>query len=75
MEFFGLPIPKVLQGESILDACRDTNAEAPELVFYEFTRFEQDHDHYGGLQPMRAVFDGRYKLAINLLSSDEFYVL
>jgi len=75
MEFFGLPIPKVLQGESILDACRDTNAEVPELVFYEFTRFEQDHDHYGGLQPMRAVTDGRYKLAINLLSEDEFYDL
>jgi uncharacterized sulfatase len=75
MEFYGLPIPKVLQGESILSACIDTNAEAPELAFIEFTRFEQDHDNYGGFQPMRAVTDGRYKLAINLLSGDEFYDL
>lgn len=73
LEFFDIPIPKVLQGESILGACKDTGAEAPELVFFEFTRFEQDHDIYGGLQPMRAVTDGRFKLAINLLSEDELY--
>ena len=75
MEYFGLPIPKVLQGQSILSSFKDLDAEVPEYVFFEFTRFEQDHDHYGGFQPMRAVTDGRYKLAINLLSSDELYDL
>ena len=75
MEYFGLPIPKVLQGESILSACRDGESAVPQYAFYEFTRFEQDHDHFGGFQPMRAVTDGRYKLSINLMSSDEFYDL
>jgi uncharacterized sulfatase len=75
MEYFGLPIPKVMQGESILNTFRDLTAKAPEYSFIEFTRFEQDHDHYGGFQPMRAVTDGRYKLSVNLMSEDEFYDL
>ena len=75
MEFFGLPVPKVMQGESILATGMSTDAEAPANVFYEFTRFEQDHDHYGGLQPMRAVTDGHYKLSLNLMSTDELYDL
>lgn len=75
MEYFGLPIPKVLQGESILATSHDLEADAPVYAFYEFTRFEQDHDHYGGFQPMRAVTDGRFKLSINLMSTDELYDL
>lgn len=75
MEFFGLPVPKVLQGESILETSRDLTAEAPEYAFIEFTRFEQDHDHYGGFQPLRAVTDGNFKLSVNLMSGDEFYDL
>jgi uncharacterized sulfatase len=39
----------------------------------EFGRFEVDHDGFGGFQPIRAVCDARYKLIINLLSSDELY--
>ena len=75
MEYFGLEIPKVMQGESILATSLDLDADAPEYTFIEFTRFEQDHDHYGGYQPMRAVTDGRYKLSINLMSEDELYDL
>lgn len=75
MEYFGLPIPKVMQGESILSTCRDISAPGPEYAFIEFSRFEQDHDHYGGFQPLRAVTDGRYKLSVNLMSEDEFYDL
>ena len=41
----------------------------------EFARYEIDHDGFGGFQPIRAAFDGRYKLVINLLSSDELYDL
>lgn len=75
MEYFGLPIPKVMQGESILATARDLSAKAPDYAFIEFTRFEQDHDHYGGFQPLRAVTDGRFKLSVNLMSEDEFYDL
>ena len=41
----------------------------------EFTRYEIDHDGFGGFQPLRSVFDGRFKLTVNLLSTDELYDL
>ena len=45
------------------------------MVFMEFGRYEIDHDSFGGMQLMRACCDGRYKLAIHLLTSDELYDL
>lgn len=42
-------------------------------VFIEFTRYEVDHDSFMGFQPIRCIFDGRYKLTINLMTSDELY--
>ena len=39
----------------------------------EFFRFEVGQDGYLGYQPIRAIFDGKYKLNINLNSSDELY--
>ena len=44
-------------------------------VFIEFGRYETDHDGFGGFQPMRCIYDGRFKLVINLLSEDELYDL
>jgi uncharacterized sulfatase len=41
----------------------------------EFGRYEIDHDAFSGFQPIRAAFDGRYKLVVNLLTSDELYDL
>lgn len=57
-------MPQMVNGERVND-----------YVFMEFGRYETDHDGFGGYQPMRAVFDGRYKLSINLLSTDELYDL
>ncbi|MEG0578927.1 MAG: sulfatase-like hydrolase/transferase, partial [Niameybacter sp.] len=48
---------------------------ANDYIFMEFGRFEVDHDGFGGVQLVRATFDGRYKLVINLLTSDELYDL
>lgn len=73
MELMGLPVPKVFDGKSILSELEDENVRANEYIFTEFGRYEVDHDGFGGFQPMRAVFDGRYKMTINLLSSDELY--
>lgn len=44
-----------------------------DYVFIEFGRFEIDHDGFGAYQPLRCVYDGRYKLTINLMTSDELY--
>jgi len=75
MAAFGLPQPKLLEGRSMLDTVRDPEAATNDAVFMEFNRYEIDHDGFGGFQPVRACCDGRYKLVINLLATDELYDL
>jgi len=76
LEYMGIPVPKLLEGESILPTLRDTSVKVSEYVFTEFTRYEVDHDGFGGIQMMRGVTDGRYKLVVHLLDPvDEFYDL
>ena len=75
LDFFGIPVPVIMEGKSILDEIRNPSVRTNEYVFTEFTRYEVDHDGFGGLQMMRAVTDGRYKLSVNLMDSDEFYDL
>jgi uncharacterized sulfatase len=59
----------------MLATFRDPEVRPSELVFMEFGRYEIDHDGFGGFQPVRCAFDGRYKLVLNLLTSDELYDL
>ncbi len=73
--FFGYEKPMMLQGESLLTLLRAGEAPERRDVFMEFGRYETDHDGFGGLQLMRCVYDGRYKLVLNLLTSDELYDL
>jgi uncharacterized sulfatase len=75
MDAMELPLPHWRDGASLLEALRDPGVRVNERVFMEFGRYEIDHDSFCGFQPIRAVFDGRYKLVINLLSSDELYDL
>lgn len=75
MDAMNLPIPKLLEGKSLLKTLEAPDTPTNERIFMEFGRYEIDHDGFGGLQPIRAGFDGRYKLVINLLSSDELYDL
>jgi uncharacterized sulfatase len=58
-----------------LAAFADPTVRVNDAVFLEFGRYEIDHDGFGGFQPIRAVCDGRYKLVINLLATDELYDL
>ncbi|UDQ97895.1 sulfatase-like hydrolase/transferase [Lentisphaerota bacterium WC36G] len=75
LEFFDAPNSKVLEGKSMMKSLFDPNYHNNEQIFIEFGRYEVDHDGFGGFQPMRCVFDGRYKLVVNLLSDDELYDL
>jgi uncharacterized sulfatase len=75
LEAKGQPVPKLLQGHSLLPTLRDPAVRTNETIFLEFGRFEENQDGFGGFQPIRCAFDGRYKLVINLLSSDELYDL
>lgn len=75
MDVLGLEIPKTLQGRSMLKTFQDPEMATNETIFMEFARYEVDHDSYGGFQPIRAAFDGQFKLVINLLATDEMYDL
>lgn len=73
-DIFGLSKTKMFEGNSIYQELQSGERQN-EAVFMEFGRYEVDHDGFGGYQPLRAVFDGRYKLVINLMTSDELYDL
>lgn len=75
LDFFGLPTPDILQGRSMLAQFRAPETARENLAFIEFNRFEIDHDGFGAFAPIRAVCDGRYKLALSLLDTDELYDL
>jgi uncharacterized sulfatase len=75
MEFFGFGVPKTLEGGSVLSLFSDPTTTINEEVFIEWGRYEVDHDVIGGYQPIRCVCDGRYKLTINLMTTDELYNL
>ena len=75
LEAAGLQQPRLLEGNSFLDLLRDPQSEQPRAAFMEFGRYEIDHDGFGGFQPIRAVCDGRFKLVVNLLTTDELYDL
>ena len=62
-DFFGFEKPMMLQGESLLPLVCGKLQPSHRDIFMEFW------------QPMRCIYDGRYKLVINLLSEDEFYDL
>ncbi len=75
MDYMGLPVPVLLEGKSMLPQIYDTNVVVNEHVHVEFTRYEVDHDGFGGLQMMRSVTSAEHKLVINLLDTDELYDL
>ena len=75
MDYFGLPIPKLMEGKSMLPQIQNPHQKINDEVFTEFTRYEVDHDGFGGLQIMRAILTKHYKLVIHLLDTDEFYDL
>ena len=54
---------------------KDPGIEIRDDVFIEWGRYEVDHDGFGAFQPIRCVCNGRYKLVINLMTTDEFYDL
>lgn len=75
LDYFEVPKYSMLQGRSLLPLLEDGKAKINEEIFIEFGRYEIAHDFFGGFQPIRCIYDGRYKLVINLLCSDELYDL
>jgi len=74
LEFMNIPLSKILEGKSMLSSIY-TQTKLNDEIFIEYGRYEIDHDDFGGFQPMRTIYDGRYKLTIFLQGSDELYDL
>ena len=72
-EAMGLAVPEAMEGPSLVPELSGSGRRVNGHVFIEFGRFEVPNDGFGGFQPLRAAFDGRYKLSVNLLSTDELY--
>lgn len=75
LEHMGMDVPALMPGKSLVPVLAEPARRVNDEVFVEFGRYEVDHDGFGGFQPMRGVFDGRFKLVVNLLSDDELYDL
>ena len=75
MDYFGYGVPDTLEGKSFLSLLEDPSKSIRNEVHIEFNRFEIGMDGMGGYQPIRCICDGRYKLAINLMVTDELYDL
>ena len=75
MEFFGFEVPRTLEGGSMLSTLKNPELSTRKEVFIEWGRYEIDHDGWGGWQPIRCICDGRYKLAVNAMVTDELYDL
>lgn len=71
----GLEIPELLNGVSFRPILADPAARVRDCALVSFNRFAINHDSFGGFHPIRCATDGRYKLAVNLLDTDELYDL
>ena len=75
LDAVGLPVPDFLEGQSMLATFQKPASRPNDIIFIEFLRYEVNHDGWGGFQPIRCAFDGRYKLVVNLHYTDELYDL
>ncbi len=75
LDFFDIERTSYIEGQSLIPMLRDPTAHRAGPVFLEFNRFQITRDTFGGFQPARGVTDGRYKLVINLMETDELYDL
>ena len=73
LELAGLPAPPALDGASLVPLLAGGGRGDDRAVVIGFGRFAVNHDSWGGFQPIRCLVDGDYKLAINLLHTDELY--
>lgn len=75
LDFAGVNVPETMQGYSLRPLFEHEDASTRDSVMVSFNRFAINHDQFGAFYPIRCIVDGRYKLAVNLLDTDELYDL
>jgi uncharacterized sulfatase len=75
LDYAGLERPEVLNGVSQRPTFEEPSKTSREKALINFHRFAINHDSSGEFYPIRCVTDGRLKLIINFLETDELYDL
>ncbi|MAG13530.1 MAG: sulfatase [Spirochaetales bacterium] len=76
LDTLGIAAPEMLPGVSILPILAgDLDARPRSHAMVSFHRFAINGDAVGGFYPVRCITDGKLKLVINLLETDELYDL
>ena len=75
LDVAGINIPDSLHGTSLSPILGDPEATVRDSIMINYHRFANNHDGWGEFYPIRCAVDERYKLAINLLETDELYDL
>ncbi len=73
LDYYHIEKPQYLTGNSLIPRLIGNESGEGSKAFIEFTRYEIDHDGFGGYQPIRSVVDKQFKLVINLMTQDELY--
>lgn len=75
LDYAGIDIPETMQGVSFRPVLEQEGVSSRDNLMVCFNRFAINHDQFGSFYPIRCMVDGRYKLVINLLDTDELYDL
>ena len=75
LELAGIERPDVLHGTSFAPLLLDPEIQIRKGAMINFYRFAINTDNNGEFYPIRGFVNKRFKLAINLLETDEFYDL
>lgn len=70
MNLAGISQPEMLPGRELLSLIEQ---DSDRNIMVEFNRYEVEHDSFGGFIPVRCWVSSRFKLVINLFTSDELY--
>ncbi|WP_133012099.1 sulfatase-like hydrolase/transferase [Marinomonas flavescens] len=70
MHLANIEQPDMLPGGELISVIEQDNDRN---VMVEFNRYEVEHDSFGGFIPVRCWITPRFKLVINLFTSDELY--
>jgi len=71
MKLAGISQPDMLPGGDLLNI--DDDVDTDRGIMVEFNRYEIEHDSFGGFIPVRCWVESKYKLVLNLFTSDELY--
>ena len=76
LEVIGAGKPEMLPGVSLLPILKgELDVRPRQHAMVSFHRFAINGDAVGGFYPVRCITDGRHKLIINLMETDELYDL